>query len=130
MKKFYSGDVVKLHGKEAIIQCADNYVAYLDIDNGEHAWNCKDLEIVQSNHSEFHVGDEIIILAPSPLQKAKYPYSWNPNEGPHGMDYWIGEKVTIKDIKSNGSIKVNENRWSWDECNLVHAHELDTFCLY
>lgn len=121
---------MKLHGKEAIIQCADNDVAYLDIDNGEHAWNCKDLEIVKSNHREFHVGDEIIILEPSPLQKAKYPYSWNPNEGPHGMDYWIGEKVTIKDIKSKGSIKVNENRWSWDECNLVHAHELDTFCLY
>ena len=98
--------------------------------NGEHAWNCKDLEIVKSNHREFHVGDEIIILEPSPLQKAKYPYSWNSNEGPHGMDYWIGEKVTIKDIQSNGSIKVNENRWSWDECNLVHAHEVDTFCLY
>ena len=55
MKKFYSGDVVKLHGKEAITQCADNYVAYLDIDNGEHAWNCKDLEIVKSNHREFHM---------------------------------------------------------------------------
>ena len=25
MKKFYSGYVVKLHGKEAIVQCADNY---------------------------------------------------------------------------------------------------------
>ena len=130
MKKFYSGDVVKLYGKEASVQCANNYVAYLDIDHGESAWNCKDLELVKSNHREFNVGDEIIILEPNPIQKAKFPYSWNMTKVPYGMDYWIGETVTIQHIQSNGAIKVKENRWSWDECNLVHAHELDTFCLY
>lgn len=130
MKKFYSGDVVKVHGREAIVQCASDYVAYLDIDNGKRAWNHKDLELVKSSHRKFNVGDEVIILEPNQIQKVNYPFSWNMTEGQNGMDYWIGKTVTIRHIKPDGVIKVNENRWSWDECNLIHAHELDTFCLY
>lgn len=138
---FRTGDIVKIGrfrtnhnyanddfvGKTATITVVNETYVLLDIDGGLEIWQPKYLTLEQRKNPLLKVGDQVLVTEPTETQKRRYPACWDDS-----MDDWIGKVCTVSNIVDNGVyVKLEENNWTWSECNLVpDKSNLDEFCLY